>query len=274
MRFLRIVVTVVFLVSLLSLSGCGGGSSSSKGEESKATAENAEATQSDENLPVSYIRDVQPIFQEKCVYCHHPNNAMKVDLTQPFDPEVGIINRPNSWTKSEKKFLVVPGDPDASSLVWKVEQRDLDPKVDGNYMPWQVPRVTAEELLSMRAWIEAGAKDDETFKTEIAPIFGDGVSLGAKGGKCAYCHYSGASFGPDLTDVFNPKTGAVGVPAVRGGSDRIVPGDAYASILYVRSSAGLLPANLTPLMPWRILPLTDEEQATIREWIQNGAKND
>ncbi len=279
MRVIRACIVATSVILLVTTIGCGRSSDSGavpQESESTSAAQSGESTSAaqEKQLPVSFSRDVAPIFAAKCVYCHHPDNATKVDLTQPFDPDVGIVNRPNSRTQSEKSILVVPGDPEASALVLKVEAKSLDPEIDGNRMPWQVPRVTAEEQLALRAWIDAGATDDEAFRSTIAPLFGDGVSLGEKGGKCSYCHYSGADFGPDLTDVFNPKTGAVNVPAVRGDMKRIEPGDAYGSILYIRAARGLMPQELSPLMPWRILKLTDEEKATIREWIEAGAKND
>ena len=208
--------------------GCGDDSEVTTTDDTPAAA--SQPIKPAEELPsVSFARDVQPIFEARCVDCHHPDNAVKVDLTQPFDPLVGIVNRPNTWTRSEKTVLVVPGDPEASALVLKVSATDLDPKVDGDVMPWSIPRVTDAELESLRSWIQSGAADDEIYRSSVQRLFGDGVSLGRRGGKCAYCHYSGAEYGPDLTRVFDPETGAVNVSADRGGV-RIVPGDPDGSV--------------------------------------------
>jgi hypothetical protein len=281
----KLSVTILLITGLLLLAACGG---SRRAQESAGPSETAEtesgagaAASQEESQPeaeppqpqpVSYSQDIAPLFvRHGCVDCHHPTNAVKVDLTRPFHPELGIINRPNTWTRSEKKLLVVPGDPDASALVLKVERTDLEPKVDGDPMPWNIPPLTEGELASLRSWIEAGARNDATFPP-VARIFGDGVSLGSRGGKCAYCHHSGAPYGPDLTAVFDPESGAVNVPAARGGV-RVVPGDVESSVLYLRSSGRTLPPRLQPPMPKHFPRLTDEEVQLIRDWIAEGAQN-
>ena len=223
---------------------------------------------------VSYRRDVFPIFEAKCIGCHHANNAVRVILTDVFDPELGLINRPNSWTKSQKEILVVPGDPDASALMLKVESEQLDHKAEGDPMPWNIPRLTESELKTLRDWIESGAKDDVTYRSSIVRLFGDGVSLGSRGGKCGYCHHSGpGGWEPDFTNVFDPNTGAVGVEANRGGV-RIAPGDAASSVVYLRVSETDMPPQLAPLMPKRYERLSEQEVRLLREWITLGARND
>jgi hypothetical protein len=221
---------------------------------------------------VSFSAQVSPIFAAKCNFCHHPDNAVKVDLTRPFHPELGIINRPNSWTRSTRKILVVPGDPDASALIWKVEQTDLEPKIDGDPMPWNIEPLTDRELDNLRQWILQGAEDDPLYRNTITRIFGDGVSLGSRGGKCAYCHYPGAAYGPDLTDPFDPERGSVNIASDFGGI-RIVPGDLEASVLYIKVSSEPLPPDLGRPMPLHFERLTSEEIRILRDWISEGAKN-
>jgi len=221
---------------------------------------------------VSFRAQVAPIFAAKCVFCHHPDNAVKTDLTRPFDPEVGLVNRPNSWTRSEKQILVVPGDPEASALMLKVERTDLEPKVDGDLMPWNIPRLTSQELNNLRRWIAKGAKDDAFYRSNIARLFGDGVSLGSRGGKCAYCHYPGAAFGPDLTDPFDPERGAVELPSAYG-DVRVVPGDPDASLLFAKVIAVQLPPALGWPMPLHFQRLSESERQTLRDWIAQGAKD-
>jgi mono/diheme cytochrome c family protein len=220
---------------------------------------------------VSFEAQVYPIFEAKCNVCHHPENAVKVDLTNTFDPEVGLINRPNTWTRSEKKILVVPGDPDASALIWKVEQTVLEHKVDGDPMPWHIAPLTDRELEDLRQWILQGAEDDELYRSRITRIFGDGVSLGSRGGKCSYCHYPGV-VGPDLVDPFDPEGGAVNVSSYFEGV-RIVPGDLDASVLFTKVKREPLPSNLGDAMPLHIERLTPEEIRILRDWISEGAKN-
>lgn len=243
-------------------------------EEPETTGAGDTGSAEQQILQVSYSRDVYPIFQAKCISCHHPNNAVKVILTDIFDPELGMINRPNSWTNSERPILVVPGDPDASSLMLKVEATELEHNVEGDPMPWNIPRLTETQLLSLRQWIDDGADNDETFRSVIRPIFGDGVSLGSRGGKCTYCHHSfEGGYRPDLVDVFNPETGAVNVTSNYGGL-RITPGSALESVVYLRSSPTEIPQRLQPPMPKHYDRLTPDEIRRVREWIALGARND
>jgi mono/diheme cytochrome c family protein len=239
-----------------------------------ADAESVTAEPEPEPEPeVSYRRDVAPIFAEKCISCHHDNNAVQVILTDPFDPGLGIVNRPNTWTQSSRPVLVVPGDPDASALMLKVEETELELKVEGDPMPWNIPRVTDAQLAALASWINAGALENATYQRDVVPIFGDGVSLGRRGGKCTYCHHPWEGrFEPDLVNTFDPDSGAVNVASFYGGL-RIAPGDAQASVVYLRSSPAEIPANLEPLMPKHYERLTNEELAILREWIATGARN-
>jgi len=275
-RTFSIVLSILAMAILLA--GC-----SEKAEQAEAeqpvseetaaeTEERAEPEVVEPPTEVSFAADVAPIFAAKCNFCHHPDNAVKVDLTRPFHPELGLINRPNSWTKSSKPVLVVPGDPDASALIWKVEQTELEPKIDGDPMPWNIDPLTEGELENLRQWILQGANDDSLYRNTITRILGDGVSLGSRGGKCAYCHYPGAAYGPDLTDLFDQERGSVNITSDFGGV-RIVPGDPEASVLFTKVKGEPLPPDLGRPMPLHFERLTPEETQTLRDWISEGGKN-
>jgi len=264
------------------LAGCGAkteqaGTEKTAGEAAMeqgvtATDQAAEPEAAEAPAEVSFAADVAPIFAAKCNACHHPENAVKVDLTRPFHPELGLINRPNSWTKSSRPILVVPGDPDASALVWKVEQTNLELKIDGDPMPWHIDPLTERELENLRQWIVQGANDDDLYRNTITRIMGDGVSLGSRGGKCAYCHHPAAAFGPDLTDLFDSVRGSVNVASDFGGV-RIVPGDPEASVLFTKVKGEPLPPTMGRSMPLHYQRLTAEEQQVLRDWVAEGAKN-
>jgi hypothetical protein len=93
--------------------------------------------------------------------------------------------------EASRPILVVPGDPNGSALIWKVEQAELEPKIDGDPMPWNIDPLTDRELENLRQWILQGANDDDLYSNTITRILGDGVSPGSRSGKCAYCHYPG-----------------------------------------------------------------------------------
>ena len=258
------IAMVLILLAVIS-AGCGG-QRQKAGEEKTAERETTP-------LPVAagYSARVAPIFAGKCNQCHHPDNAVEVDLTRPFHPQLGIINRPNTWTRSSKKILVVPGDPDASALIWKVEQTRLDPKVDGNPMPWNIDPLTDRERDNLRTWILQGAKNDTLYQRTVTRIFGDGASLGSRGGKCSYCHYSGAASGPDLTNPFAADRGSVNTASDLGGI-RIVPGDPDSSVLFLKVGDGPLPRSLGRPMPLHFERLTAQELQVLRDWIAEGAQ--
>jgi hypothetical protein len=98
------------------------------------------------------------------------------------------------------------------------------------------------------------------------------VSLGARGGKCAYCHYAGAAFGPDLTNPFDPARGLVNVRATVGGI-RVKPGDPLGSLLFAKVGGSELPPGRGRPMPLHFPRLTAEEKQILRDWVSQGARD-
>jgi hypothetical protein len=217
---------------------------------------------------VTFKNDVAPIFVG-CALCHHAGNSSGVDFAHPFDPATGIINRPNTWTMARAKLIVEPGNVANSFLIDKVERADLDLHVEGNPMPWNIPALDATEIATIRQWIQDGAKDDDVLANSVAPIFGDGVSPGTRGGKCAYCHYPGTIQPPDLTHPFDPMNGIVNVSGARG--VRVVPNDPAGSVL-VKKIEGQTGVGFS--MPYQQPRLDASQIATLKAWIMGGAKND
>lgn len=248
------------LLCLGSVVGCGSSGGSGGGDGMQTAA-------------VSYQRNVSPIFVSKCVYCHFPGSPIGVQLFDPFDPDTGIINRPDSWVNARNPILVVPGKPEQSALIDKVKATDLDEATEGAPMPLNFGPLDASEVDAIRTWIADGANDDAFYQSNVAPIFGNGTSLGARAGKCSYCHSSISPNGPDVTNPFDSTQGLVGVAAVVGGV-RVIPGDPDSSVLY-KKIAGLqgAPALGSP-MPYDIPPLAATEITTLEAWIANGAKDD
>jgi len=222
---------------------------------------------------VTFRNDVAPIFEQGCVLCHHgPDNGTHVDLSNPFDPNTGIIGRVNSWTSAPSTLLVDPGHVENSFLIDKVERTDLDPHIEGSPMPWNIPPLDATEIASIRQWIQTGALNDASFLANVAPIFGDGMSLGARGGKCAYCHYAGTLQPPDLTHPFDLASGVVNVTGTRG--TRVIPNDPDGSLLVKKIEAQATTVALGAPMPYQQAPLSKSQIDTLKSWIAAGAKND
>ncbi|HWN66079.1 MAG TPA: hypothetical protein VNM90_00500 [Haliangium sp.] len=222
---------------------------------------------------VSYAADIQPIFAGKCMFCHRPGSAIDVDLLNAFDPDHGIIERENTWVPagSQETLIVDPGNVDNSFLIKKVEAETLEPHIDGSPMPLAINRVTAAELDTIKQWISDGAQNDAFFTDNVAPIFGTRVTLGAAAGKCTWCHFPGAPNGLDVTDPFDTTTGMVNRGSIYGGTI-VIPGDVENSFL-IEKLESVQPSGGQP-MPYQPPRLTAEEQALVRAWVEQGAKND
>ncbi len=242
------------------LAGCGGGDDG--GDDG--------GDGGDGSGDVSYSRDLAPIFAEKCNFCHQ-NAIIQMDFTKPFDSEVGIVERENSWVVrgSEEEFVVDPGNPDNSFILTKVTADTLEEEVEGVPMPLVTPALTPGELDAVETWIAGGAQDDAFFEESVAPIFGTEVSLGGSRGKCTFCHYPGSP--PPRLDVTDPfgANGFVDVNATLGGV-RVVPGDPDASVLMQKLLGDEEVGDPMPFVPER---MTDAEVADLTAWIEAGAPN-
>lgn len=92
--------------------------------------------------PEQLTRDVQAIFRAKCVECHGPALAHpKAHFGYVLDLARVAANR----------HMIIPGDPDRSELYQLV----LDDEMPGEHAT--VAALTAEEKLTVKSWIEAGA---------------------------------------------------------------------------------------------------------------------
>ncbi len=103
----------------------------------------------DSRTDIHYGRDVRPILSDRCFLCHGPDAShRKADLR---------LDLPEGATAPRKHGVAVaPGDPEAS-LMWKrISSRAADeimpPPESGKHA------LTADELRTIRAWIEQGAR--------------------------------------------------------------------------------------------------------------------
>lgn len=259
-RFLACIGAIA-LGALGALGGCGGG-----GDDDGGGGGGVDAG------PVSFAADIKPIFDSKCISCHHPESAIDVDLTNPFDPDHGIVGRANTWVPngSQETLIVDPGNLDNSFLIKKVEDESLDDHIDGAPMPMYIDRVTADELDDIKQWISDGAENDAFFTENVAPIFGTQISLRSTAGKCTWCHYPGSPTGLDVLNPFDPDEGMVGRAGVFGRTI-VMPGDVENSFL-VEKLESMQPSGGQP-MPYHPPRLTGDEKARLRAWVAQGAPN-
>lgn len=221
---------------------------------------------------LSYAESVAPILKDRCTDCHHQGVTAIPNIANPFDPDNGLIAFGNTWVESfpdTPARNVSPGDPDNSFIMDKIS----DPGVQaGEFMPWSPPRLTSDEIQALRQWVTDGALNDAFYEANVRPIFGTAGALGAPGGKCSYCHYAGGLV-PNLSDPFDPEDGVVNVAASIPRWTRVIPGDPDNSLLIVKVEATADGDGHGAPMPMVYEPLTAEEIALVRRWIEEGAQN-
>lgn len=101
--------------------------------------------------PVSFGQEVKPILDRYCIDCHMPGGegteASGFSIASYADVMKGTRNGP----------MIVPGDPLGSNMLVLMEGR-ADPSIA---MPHgKDVKASAEEIATIRRWIEQGAADN------------------------------------------------------------------------------------------------------------------
>ncbi len=94
------------------------------------------------------------IFQVQCAVCHVSANLGDLQYSSPESMQAAFVNElaKNPLCTDKERVLVIPGDPDNSLLVQKLEgTQDC-----GTRMPSHID-MPADEVAVVRAWIEGGA---------------------------------------------------------------------------------------------------------------------
>ena len=207
-----------------------------------------------ESSAVEFVRDVKPILEHNCVSCHRENN------------DKGDVRLDTKSATLAGDDVLVPGDPEASSLYWTTTL----PLDDELFMPpikneeKDYP-LTDNEKKVLEQWILDGADwpDDIvleprkrlpktiSFVEHVQPI----LEL-----NCVSCHYEGKVKGDLRLDT---KEHAFATDYV------ITPGNALESDLYILCT---LPVDDEMFMPPAPAdPLSSEDLYILRRWIDEGA---
>jgi len=111
---------------------------------------------------IDFNRDILPILSDNCFKCHGPDEEhreadLRVDTFEGITANLG-----------EGYFAVVPGDPDESELIWRIEaeeEEDLMPPADSDLT------LSPQEIANLRQWIADGAewKGHWSFEPVIRP---------------------------------------------------------------------------------------------------------
>lgn len=97
--------------------------------------------------PVSYFKDIRPIFQVNCQGCHQPAKAMGEYIMTDFGHML-------KGGESEEAAIVA-GKPDESHLVAQITPADGKAE-----MPKDKGPLSGDQIKTVRQWIAEGAKDD------------------------------------------------------------------------------------------------------------------
>jgi hypothetical protein len=92
-----------------------------------------------------------------CIVCHNRNSLYSPDLTQPFDPVVGVVGVRARFRTD--LLIVKPGDPE-NSLLWQKLHATEPSSAIGAPMPYGFPHLSTTEVDLLRQWIVAGATDN------------------------------------------------------------------------------------------------------------------
>ncbi len=117
--------------------------------------------------PVSYYKDIRPIFQAQCQGCHQPAKARGGYVMTDF---ARLLEGGESAAKGEK--AIVPKDPEHSLLV-----EQITPIEGQAEMPKKKPPLPEVDLQTIRRWVVEGAVDDtpanakQRFDAEHPPIY-------------------------------------------------------------------------------------------------------
>jgi Protein of unknown function (DUF1553)/Protein of unknown function (DUF1549)/Planctomycete cytochrome C len=207
--------------------------------------------------PVDFNRDIAPIFEKSCAACH--SGAM-VQAKLRLDSEAAILAGGVSGA------AIVQGKSGESLLVKRILGTTDAPR-----MPMGMAPLSADQVLLIRRWIDEGsfpaqsatkaqsadvpptaaATSSSLFASEVRPILAS---------RCYSCH------GPE-TQQNGLRLDSL--TAVLKGSDAgpiLTPGHSDKSRIMRR-----LQAQERPLMPYGGPPLSADEIAVIRKWIDAGA---
>jgi len=103
----------------------------------------AAETPSASPAPLSFNRDIRPILSDHCFACHGPDANTR---------EAGL--RLDERDAALEKLAIVPGDPGASELHWRVHSEDDDERMPP---PETAKSLSEEEKTMLSRWIEEGA---------------------------------------------------------------------------------------------------------------------
>jgi mono/diheme cytochrome c family protein len=197
----------------------------------------------------SFESQVLPIFESKCVVCHGANSPQQgLDLRSRAAIIRGGKSGPTIQVGSSTKSLLME-------------------KIITKQMPPMEPKLTNEEVETIRAWIDRGAPADATevatTKLSAVPQFTEEDVLPIFQVRCVACHGKREQKGGlDLRTQSSRLKGGKSGPA-------LVPGKPDESLMIRKIESGDMPPTELQLK-YSVRPPTEAELAKLRAWITDG----
>ena len=196
---------------------------------------------------VDFMRIIKPILESACVKCHGPDR---------WHGGLRIDTRELAFEGGDNGASIIPGKPKSSSLYTTTILSEDDPHV---MPPKGRDAISPEQIEYLRRWIEEGAEWPEGVELKRVDKVSPTVAASILQQSCLHCHQASRGEGGLRLDTR--------AAAFKGGKRgaAIVPYEGERSLLYTT----LLTPGPHDKTPPRLL--TDEDKATLREWINQGA---
>jgi mono/diheme cytochrome c family protein len=192
---------------------------------------------------------ILPIFESKCVSCHGANS-----------PQQGLDLR-------SKGAILKGGKSGPAIQVGSSEKSLLMEKIITKQMPPLEPKLTNEEVETIRAWIDTGAPADVREARAVGPPLTPQVTeedvLPIFQARCVTCHGKREQKGGlDLRAQSSRLKGGKSGPA-------LVPGKPDESLMIQKIQSGEMPPSELQVK-YSVRPPTEAELKKLRKWIADG----
>lgn len=105
----------------------------------------------------SFGKDIAPLLKTRCAVCHLTGKEAGNMALHPKAAWVSLVSRPSSVPAL---MLVKPGKPDQSYMLMKLQGTHIKNGGSGARMPFAAPPLDLAQIDMIRAWIQAGAKNN------------------------------------------------------------------------------------------------------------------
>jgi hypothetical protein len=108
--------------------------------------------------PLDFNRDVKPILSDQCFHCHGPDSEAR-------QAELRLDIREGLFRQKKDVTVIVPGQPEASELVRRIDSENPDEKMPP---PESHRQLSVAQRDVLRRWVMEGAKWEQHWS--FAPL--------------------------------------------------------------------------------------------------------